>query len=159
MVIIRESAVDTPEAHALLAEYFHYREAGFARENVVYTITFPEPSAFVAPHGVFVIAYDSSDRAVGCAGIRRLADGAEHIRFELKHLYLRPEARGKGWGRILLEWLEDAARNYGADEMVLDTHHSLTAAGSLYSNAGYSRIERYNDNPNATRWYAKSLAV
>ncbi|MGZ0711202.1 GNAT family N-acetyltransferase (plasmid) [Coraliomargarita sp. W4R53] len=159
MVIIRESAVDTPEAHALLAEYFHYREAGFARENVLYTITFPDPAAFIAPQGMFVIAYDPSDRAVGCAGIRRLADGGNDIRFELKHLYLRPETRGKGWGRALLEFLEDSARKYGAGEMVLDTHHSLTAAGSLYANAGYTLIERYNENPNATRWFAKPLTL
>jgi GNAT superfamily N-acetyltransferase len=157
VVTIRESAVDTPPAHALLEEYFHSRELGFAHQNVVYTITFPDPAAFVAPAGVFVIAYDDDDRPVGCGGIRLLAPSSVGVRYELKHLYLRPETRGKGWGRALLEDLETRARAFGAAEMVLDTHHSLQAAGALYANAGYTLIERYNDNPNATRWYSKAL--
>jgi hypothetical protein len=40
---------------------------------------------------------------------------------------------------------------------VLDTHHTLEAAGRLYAGAGFEPIEPYNDNPNATRWLAKVL--
>ena len=42
-------------------------------------------------------------------------------------------------------------------ELVLDTHHTLEAAGALYAATGFVAIEPYNDNPNATRWYAKNL--
>ena len=41
--------------------------------------------------------------------------------------------------------------------LVFDTHHSLEAAAALYSRAGFAAIERYNDNPNASRWYGKVL--
>ena len=46
---------------------------------------------------------------------------------------------------------------YTAAELVLDTHHSLQAAAGLYASSGFVAIEPYNDNPNATRWYAKRL--
>lgn len=153
---IRDSAVDTPVAQSLLTEYFHSRELGFAHQHATYTTTFPAAEAFVSPAGVFVIAYDDA-HPVGCGGIRRLADGPAGVRYELKHLFLRPETRGKGWGRAIIDALEDRARAFGAREIVLDTHHSLEAAGYLYASAGYVGIEPYNDNPNATRWYAKVL--
>ncbi|HVL62805.1 MAG TPA: GNAT family N-acetyltransferase, partial [Microbacterium sp.] len=74
-----------------------------------------------------------------------------------KHLYLRPLTRGRGWGRLLIEDLERRAIALGAGELVLDTHHTLEAAGRLYAAAGFEAIDPYNDNPNATRWYAKPI--
>ncbi|MEV8266509.1 GNAT family N-acetyltransferase [Microbacterium sp. NPDC076911] len=155
---IQESAVDTPEARSLLEEYFHSRELGFANQNVVYSIAFPTAEAFTPPTGVFLVARDETGKAVGCGGIRRISSGGNGIRYELKHLYLRPETRGRGWGRALVSALESQAQAFGASELVLDTHHSLTAAGALYASAGYMPTEPYNDNPNATRWYRKSIA-
>ncbi|KRB36026.1 GNAT family N-acetyltransferase [Microbacterium sp. Root180] len=157
MAALRESPVDAPAAHELLAEYFQARTAGFADQNVAYTTTFPLPAAFVPPAGVFLMVHDDEGRAVGCGGIRHIADGGHGTRYEVKHLYLRPETRGRGWGRMLLDGLEERARKLGARELVLDTHHSLEAAGALYARSGFVAIEPYNDNPNASRWYGKAL--
>lgn len=157
VVSLHVSPADSPEAQELLAEYFRSRERGFAHQNVVYTTTFPDPAAFVPPAGVFVVVRGDEGEPVGCGGIRRLADGESGVRYEVKHLYLRPTTRGRGWGRLLLDGLEEHARALGAAELVLDTHHSLTAAGSLYATSGYVETEPYNDNPNASRWYRKAL--
>ncbi len=154
---LRESRADAPEAHDLLAEYFRFREIGFAAQGVVYTAVFPDASAFIPPSGVFLIVEDDEGVPVGCGGIRRISDGPGGVRYEVKHLYLQPATRGRGWGRLLMDALEDHARGFGADELVLDTHHSLEAAGALYANTGFVAVERYNDNPNATRWYGKTL--
>ncbi|SDH38038.1 GNAT family N-acetyltransferase [Microbacterium pygmaeum] len=159
MVILRPEPVDSPEAHALLTEYFALREIGFAHLNRPYAITFPDPASFVPPAGVFLLLLDDEATAVGCGGIRRVADGPDGVRYEVKHLYLRPETRGRGWGRLLLDDLERRARAFGAVELVLDTHHSLEAAGGLYAASGFSATEPYNDNPNATRWYRKPLVA
>lgn len=158
MAALREEPVDSPEAHALLTEYFGLREIGFAHLKRPYAITFPDPAAFVPPAGVFLVVEGDDAIAVGCGGIRRVADGPAGVRYEVKHLYLRPETRGRGWGRLLLDDLERRAREFGAAELVLDTHHSLEAAGGLYAASGFETIDPYNDNPNATRWYAKRLA-
>ncbi len=154
MVTIRPVRVDSPDASGLLDEYFALRASIFPGGG--YRIVKPSPEAFVEPDGVFVVLYDGEEPA-GCAGIRRLAPGDLGERFELKHLYVCDAGRGRGWGRMLLEDLERRAREAGAAEMVLDTHHTLDAAGALYARAGYTQVEAYNDNANATRWYAKPL--
>lgn len=121
-----------------------------------YSTTFPDPAAFVPPAGVF-LAIDEDGVAVGCGGVRRIADGEAGIRYEVKNVFVLPTGRGRGWGRLLLDALEDEARRLGAAELVLDTHHSLTAAAGLYASSGFVAIPPYNDNPNATRWYGKRL--
>lgn len=161
MVSLSPRPVDAPESHELLAEYFAMRAEIFP--GGTYRTVFPDPSAFVSPAGVFVVATaDEADALeitgpVGCGGIRRISDGPHGVRYEVKHLYLRPQTRGRGWGRLILDGLEADARALGAAELVLDTHHTLDAAGALYAASGFISIEPYNDNANATRWYSKVL--
>jgi len=147
--------VDDPDAHELLAEYFAMRAANFPGHS--YTTVFPASEAFEPPAGVFVVVRDDEDTTVGCGGIRRIDDGTRGTRYEVKHLYLRPETRRRGWGRLLMDDLERRAVEFGAAELVLDTHHTLEAAGRLYEASGFTGIDPYNDNPNATRWYGKPL--
>lgn len=151
---MRAVPVDAPDARGLLEEYFALRASIFPGGS--YRTVFPDPATFTEPAGVFVVLYDGEE-PVGCAGIRRIPDGPSGSRFELKHLYVCDAGRGRGWGRLLLTDLERRAAEAGAAEMVLDTHHTLDAAGALYTRSGYSEIEPYNDNPNATRWYGKPL--
>ncbi|NLP83669.1 GNAT family N-acetyltransferase [Microbacterium sp. CFH 90308] len=157
MVTLRPSPVDAADAHELLAEYFRSRTEGFAEIDVSYTTTFPDRAAFEPPRGVFIVLDDDEGAAVGCGGIRRLPPGPHGMRYEVKHLYLRPQTRGRGCGRLLMDELESRARELGARELVLDTHHSLEAAAALYARTGFVTIPRYNDNPNASRWYSKAL--
>ena len=155
-----EMAADAPAAHDLLTEYFAARADVFP--GGAYRPTYPDASAFVPPDGVFLVVEDESAELgqrtqVGCGGIRRIPDGPAGARYEIKHLYLDPSTRGRGWGRLLLDELERRARGWGVAELVLDTHHTLEAAGGLYASAGFEPIEPYNANPNATRWYGKRL--
>jgi GNAT superfamily N-acetyltransferase len=147
---LRAARVDDPVAHALLSEYFAMRVVGFT--DRVYNTVFPDPAKFTPPAGVFMIA-ELDGEPVGCAGIRMLSP----VRAELKHLYVRDSARGRGVGGGLVTELERRAAEFGASEMVLDTHDSLEAAGRLYARAGYVEIEPYNDNPNADLWLRKQL--
>jgi GNAT superfamily N-acetyltransferase len=155
MVSLSPTPVDDPIARGLLAEYVAMRAEAFPGR---YTPAEPPRSMFEPPAGVFLVVHDDEGEAVGCGGIRRIDDGDAGIRYEVKHLFLRPSTRGRGWGRLLLQELERCAREWGASELVLDTHHTLEAAGGLYASSGFVAIEPYNDNPNATRWYGKTLA-
>lgn len=170
MVSFRESPVDEPGAHALLAEYFHSRELGFTGASG-YRVTFPHPADFVPPSGVFLVVTEEQlvvesgelvvepvGSDVGCGGIRRIPAGERGgIRFEVKHLWLQPRVRGRGLSRLLMAELERRAREFGATELVLDTNSSLEAAAGLYRSTGFIGIDPYNDNPNATNWYLKPL--
>jgi|SRR5690606_13142663 len=158
MVSLQPIAVDDTEAHAMLDEYFRARADGFAVQAKAYTATFPDPAVFTPPAGVFLLVRDDDGRAVGCGGIRRIADGERGPRWEVKHLYLHPSTRGRGWGRVLIDDLERRAAEAGGTELVLDTHHSLEAAAGLYRAAGFDTIPQFNDNPNATRWYGKTIS-
>ena len=151
MATFRAVPVTDDTAHALLAEYFAYREQTFP-SAAGYVTTFPVPAQFVEPDGVFLLV-EVDGESVGCGGIRSLGNG----RFEVKHLWLRPSVQGRGLGRALLAELERRAVLLGATELVLDTNASLEAAGGLYRSSGYDDVEPYNDNPNATNWYRKVL--
>jgi ribosomal protein S18 acetylase RimI-like enzyme len=162
MVGFRETTVTDDSAHTLLTEYFGSRELNFPTAQGAYSVAFPRPELFLPPLGVFLVVEgtgpDGEATDVGCGGIRRLeAPAMEPIRFEVKHLWLQPHTRGLGYGRALLQELEDRARRFGAQQLVLDTNDSLTAAGGLYRSSGFVTIAPYNANPNATTWYAKGL--
>lgn len=154
-----EVPVTDAAARSLLTAYFAERSLTFPARQGSYSPAFPPAEQFVPPAGVFLLLGDPTGGAlVGCGGIRLLDDApAGTVRYEIKHLWLDPSTRGRGWGRALLGELERRAREFGATEVVLDTNSSLVAAGALYASAGYSEIEPYNDNPNATTWYAKAL--
>jgi GNAT superfamily N-acetyltransferase len=148
----RETPVTNAAVLALLAEYFAFRAETFPRGPGEYRTTFPAAAQFAAPHGVFLVVEDSAGD-IGCGGIRALTA----TRFEVKHLWMQPRGRARGLGRALLTELERRAATLGATELVLDTNASLTTAGALYRSRGYREIDAYNDNPNATTWYRKSL--
>jgi ribosomal protein S18 acetylase RimI-like enzyme len=162
MVSWRENRTTDDAAVTLLDEYFTSRELGFAAEHGSYRVTYPVPEQFVPPAGVFLIAEGENLAGepddIGCGGIRRIADGPDGaVRFEVKHLWLRPHVRRLGYGRALLVELERRAREFGATELVLDTNSTLEAAGGLYRSSGFVSVDPYNDNPNATNWYSKKL--
>ena len=154
----REVDVTSAEALALLDAYFAERAAGFPAAQGVYRPSYPTAEQFTPPAGVFLVVVGDGG-VIGCGGVRRIQRRPEtnEIRFEVKHLWLAPAARGRGAGRLLLEELERRALEFGAQELVLDTNASLEAAGRLYRSSGYDDIEPYNANPNATHWYGKRV--
>ncbi len=152
MPVYRPASPADADAHELLSDYFGMRTETFPDGLGAYHTVFPDPAQFVPPAGVFLVV-DDEFGAVGCGGVRMLSPE----RAEVKHLYLRDRARGKGWGRELLAELEARAVRLGARQIVLDTNASLEAAQGLYRTTGYQDIPPYNDNPNADLWLRKFL--
>ncbi|MGN6126299.1 MAG: GNAT family N-acetyltransferase [Humibacter sp.] len=161
MLTFSSSRTDDPIAARLLTRYFTEREQTFPSAQGSYQVKLPDANQFVDGRGDFVIA-SLDGTAIGCGGVRRIEDdvdaaGGPVVRFEVKHLWIDPVARGHGAGRGLLAELERRAIAMGARRLVLDTNESLAAAGGLYRTSGYLSVQPYNDNPNATHWYAKEV--
>ena len=89
----------------------------------------------------------------GCAAIHRLDERC----CELKRLYVRPEYRGQGLSRLLMEQCIGDARRIGYQYMRLDTLPFMTAAMSLYKEYGFYEIPPYYDNPIPAIFMQKDL--
>jgi len=96
------------------------------------------PGAYAEPKGALLLA-----ESYGCIAMRPLEDGL----CEMKRLYLRPEARGKGAGRALIGAIIDRARSNGYRAMRLDTMPFMGSAIGLYREFGFVEIPAYCKNP------------
>ncbi|WP_412873912.1 GNAT family N-acetyltransferase [Curtobacterium poinsettiae] len=161
-VEVRTVPADLPEVDVLLDAYLDEREATFPSAQGTYARKRTPAAEFTPPNGVFALA-DDGGVAIGCGGLRRIADGVDatgavDVRFEVKHVFVTPAGRGKGVATAVMDLLERAGADLGATSIVLDTNDSLVAAAALYRSRGYERVEPFNDNPNATAWYRKAVA-
>ena len=62
---------------------------------------------------------------------------------ELVKLYLLPEARGKGYGQMLIQQCFESAKKFGFRQMYLETLPELKMAVGLYEKCGF----KYLDGP------------
>lgn len=101
------------------------------------------PGKYAPPNGRLYLAYSGSD-VVGCIAMREIGPGI----CEMKRLYLRESARGKGVGNRLIERVIENAKEIGYKKMRLDTYPpKMAKAVNLYRSHGFYEIPRYYDNP------------
>lgn len=100
------------------------------------------PGKYGRPDGVLLMAMDGR-QAAGCVALRKIEDGI----CEMKRLYLRPQYRGRGLGRLLAERIVSEAAALGYGIMRLDTLDKLKEGMGLYGAMGFRRREPYYGNP------------
>jgi ribosomal protein S18 acetylase RimI-like enzyme len=117
----------------------------FSREyNISFDVTtFSEQylsqlDEFMPPEGRLLLARYKG-KIVGCAGLRQIDEGIG----EVKRMYVKPEFRGQGIGRSLLENIIYEAANIGYSKLLLDTAPFSTEALSLYRSLGFQDTEPY----------------
>lgn len=86
-----------------------------------------------------IVAY-YEDVPVGC-GCYRATD--EITTVEIKRMFVKPEARGKGIAKAVLTALEHWAQEEGKSRAILETGTNQPEAISLYTKLGYELIDRY----------------
>ena len=84
----------------------------------------------------------AESQAAGIACLKRIREGMG----EIKRMYVRPEFRGKGIGRVLLEALIAEAQQIGYQTLRLDSTRFMKAAHALYRSAGFQEIEPYPES-------------
>ena len=85
-----------------------------------------------------VIAY-SDAMPVGCGCFKQLDDTT----VEIKRMFVKEEYRGKGISHLILQELEDWAKESGFQTALLETLDKQTEAIGLYNKRGYKRTQNY----------------
>nr|WP_307720847.1 GNAT family N-acetyltransferase [Pseudoduganella lutea] len=125
--------------HALIAELDDYLYSLYPPENV-YAL---DIASLLAPNVVFAVARDpSSGSALGCAAVVVTPEYGE-----IKRMYVRPAARGKGLARRLISTLEEAAAARGCSVFMLETGPTMPEALALYERMGYRHRGAFGDYP------------
>ncbi len=136
-IVLVESAVDLERVRTLFREYwnsFGFTPCfqGFSEEVAGL------PGKYAPPGGRLALAL-VDDAAAGCVALRRI----DAERCEAKRLYVRPEFRGRGMGRALLQWVIAEARAAGYREMLGDTMPLMRQALEMYERIGFQRTAPY----------------
>jgi len=85
---------------------------------------------------------------VGFVAWRELAPAVAADAWELKRLWVRPQGRGSGLGRVLTQAVLDRAAAAGRKAVYLDTvPAAMGVAHRLYQEMGFVSCAPYNDNP------------
>ncbi len=112
------------------------------------------PGGYAAPDGTLLLALIGSEPA-GCAAFRPLRDVDYPNACEMKRLFVRPEHRRDGLGRLLTQDLMDRALKAGYSTMLLDTLDDMEVARGLYQSLGFVEIPPYYFNPLPGAHYLK----
>lgn len=82
-----------------------------------------------------------SGQAIGCGAY---SWAGEYI-VEIKHIFVYDTARGLGCGRLLMQTIEDAVKEAGAEQIILETTLKQKEAIGLYEKFGYTYITPYKE--------------
>ena len=129
---------DQPEVHALCKELDAYLYSLYPPENV-YAL---DLASLLRPNVHFAVARNAAGVSVGCAAIV-LNPGYG----EIKRMYVRPDARGQGLARRLVETLEHKAMEQGCRSFMLETGPTMPEALLLYERLGYRVCGPFGDYP------------
>jgi GNAT superfamily N-acetyltransferase len=141
------------EAEPVIREYYADIIARYwgrpATEDEVEQTLVEEPSDDL----MLLLARDGDD-VLGCVGLRFDVPFAE-----VKRMYVRPSARGRGVAVAMMAGVEEIALARGCGTMRLDVRSDLVEARALYAKCGYVEVEPFNDDKYVGHWLAKELRV
>ena len=131
---LRTVPLDGPEALLLIGELQQEYVARYGGPDE----TPVNPRSFDPPEGAFLVAELDGDLA-GCAGLRRHDPEIA----ELKRMYVRATHRRRGLARVLLNAVEEQARELGYRQLILETGSAQPEALALYQSSGYEPLANF----------------
>lgn len=150
-IVKAEATDDIAAVKAIFLEYLAFIE-DYLGQTLAFQGTEAEFKNFPQIYDVLFLAKYENEPIAAC-GIKPFKDEI----CELKRLYCRPIARGKGSGEALMRAAIQSAKQLGYKQIYLDTDHGLIHANAIYEKLGFMDIEKYYDNPMDSRFMAKAL--
>jgi len=99
------------------------------------------PGKYAPPRGNLLFATVDGQPA-GCVALRPF----DPTRGEVKRLYVRPQFRGSGLGKALMNTVVAEACAIGYSELIADTIPKVMATAlAMYERLGFERTERYSE--------------
>ncbi|MBA3725407.1 MAG: GNAT family N-acetyltransferase [Armatimonadetes bacterium] len=133
---------DEPGIQAVIKGVFD--EYGFTWEPEGYNRDSLDVREFYHDQGGGFWVMELDGIVIGTVGLKARRDG----RCELYRLYLPAQHRGKGHGRDLYVFAQEAAREAGFTEMEIWSDKKLAAAHGMYTRSGAEPLgERICDDP------------
>ncbi len=149
-IIITPERPDTIDAMALIAEleaelaplYPTESRHGYSVEKLL-------------AEGVAFFLIRENDMPAGCGGVKLV--GTKYA--EVKRMYVRPQFRGLGLAKLMLNHLSDYAQSHGVRLLRLETGIHQRTAISLYEQMGFQRISPFGEYKEdaLSRFYEKRI--
>lgn len=147
------------EIRELFEEYLLFLHPLYKREfdisfdvNLLLERSMVALDSFMPPQGHLLLAYADTHLA-GCVCLRTISQELG----EIKRMYVRPEQRGKGIGRALVETIIAEARADGFTRLRLDTAPFLPEAQRLYRSLGFTPTPPYADSEIPERFHSRCI--
>jgi len=142
------------DALALLEQYgmYMYHQLGLTagKENFYCQMNEKLLVSYGTPENIFLVGYGRG-QALGCVAVKRW----DNWSCELKRMFVLPEHRFKGLGRLLLKEAIKWAKERHYRQMLLDTNAEMEAAICLYRQEGFIPCKPYCVNENKNVIYLK----
>lgn len=143
------------QARALFKAYARELEIDLSFQNFSQEIDDIEIQ-YARPAGCLYLAYKTSEKPIGCFGIRQW----DKSTCELKRMYLKKQYRRLGIGELLLNKAIEAGYELGYKKIRLDTLPSMKSAIKLYERFGFKEIAPYRYNPiEGAKYFEKVLRL
>jgi putative acetyltransferase len=143
-----ESPTQIAQARELFREYAQSLGFSLCFQNFDHELE-TLPGDYAPPHGCLLLV-EYEGQLAACVALHQL----DPTICEMKRLYLRPQFRGKGLGRVLAERIIAEARQIGFRHMRLDTVEPIMKdAVAMYRKLGFKEIDPDCSNPIAGALY------
>ena len=93
-------------------------------------------SEFAGEYRLYVVLVDDSGTVRGYAGLLAVGDDCD-----IQTIAVAPEARGDGYGRLLMEHLLDEADRRDVQQVFLEVRADNPSARGLYGSLGFEEID------------------
>jgi putative acetyltransferase len=137
-MLISFESPDQADVRTLIGELDAYLYSLYPAENV-YAL---DIASLLEPGVLFAVARDAAGTALGCGAIVITPEYGE-----IKRMYVRPQARGQGLARRLIDTLEAKAVERGCRSFMLETGPAQPEALILYERLGYRHRGPFGDYP------------